>query len=186
MIITNLRELKRLKAARERPILPYNDLLLSETFERIKNYYFNDISAFITYYFVMHGPLACISIGTSEATIYIHNLLNHPETPIEVMSLVFTHEILHVKVKPRIIDGHEKQHPPEFWEQEKIIAPEREKAWHWIWGNYLTCLIPRPRLERIDVLPEWKEVWGFPKKSFIDCENLFSDKVPDEPESIGW
>ena len=50
-------------------------------------------------------------------------------------------------------------HPPEFWEAEKAIAPERESAWTWIQGNFFNHLKHRPRLERIDVLPSWRRAW---------------------------
>ena len=42
---------------------------------------------------------------------------------------------------------------------EKAIAPERESAWTWIWGNFFNYLKRRPRLERIDVLPSWRRAW---------------------------
>ena len=88
------------------------------------------------------------------------------------------HELLHLIVKPRFIDGKEKSHPPEFWEREKLISPEKNDAWVWIWSNYLGCLKKRPRLEQIDVLPTWLKRWCDPKYSIDESSKLFNFKKP--------
>jgi hypothetical protein len=113
--------------------------------------------------FVTRGPLACVVFSDKSAAIYIHQLLNHSDTPIEVISLLLKHELLHLRIPPSIIDGRRVQHPPQFWEAEQELCPERTAAWDWIWFNLYDCLKERPQLERIDVRRNWRNVWNRPK-----------------------
>ena len=69
-------------------------------------------------------------------------------------------------------------HTEEFWIQEKLIAPERERALIWIMANYITCLKKRPNLERVDVLPKWKKSYDFPKRTIQESYIFFNSKIP--------
>ena len=90
----------------------------------------------------------------------MHQILNHSAVPIEIVDLICKHELLHLEVPPRVVDGKETNHPPEFWEREKAICPEREKSWEWIWRHLGSCLRHRPKLKEIDVTRNWKAVWS--------------------------
>ena len=70
----------------------------------------------------------------------------------------------------------------EFWVQEKSIAPERERAWVWIMANYIGCLKRRPNLERVDVLPNWKNSYDYPKRTIQESYIFFKSKMPDYSE----
>jgi hypothetical protein len=52
-----------------------------------------------------------------------------------------------------------RHHPPEFWEAEESTAPERVQAWEWLLRARRRWIRTRPRLERTDVLHNWREVW---------------------------
>jgi hypothetical protein len=93
--------------------------------------------------------------------------------------------VRYLRIPPVEKDGEVVQHPPEFWEAERAICPERTRAWAWIWTNLDACLKRRPRLERIDVLPGWKKVWNLPRTDIATC--LASCGVTGrEPEDGGW
>ena len=132
---------------------------LVETLQNLWTSHFEDIKILPEVFFIDRGPLACIYLQTGRPTIYVHSLLNHPATPKAVISLVCKHELLHVRIPPREVEGRLRQHPPEFWEAERSLAPEQNEAWEWVWRARGQWLRLRPRLERIDVRRNWKEVW---------------------------
>jgi hypothetical protein len=75
------------------------------------------------------------------------------------VKFVCKHELLHLRIQPREVDGRWRQHPPEFWAAEQELAPERSEAWEWICRRLRSRLKIRPRRERIDVRRNWREVW---------------------------
>ena len=104
--------------------------------------------------FVQHGTLAClVEAKGRRPQIYLHAVLNSEDVPLYVFRYVLTHELLHLAIPPREIKGRIKKHPPEFTERERLLAPEREKAWQWIYEVLGDRLQERPRLECLEVLP---------------------------------
>jgi len=165
MIITDTAELKRLERARELQYLDFTPYKAAEVLEDVRKAQFADIAQRVTIHFVERWPLACIEIGPERAFIYLHQLLNHPQTPRQVIAMVCVHELLHVKIQPREIKGRMKAHPPEFWEKERELFPDVGRVWPWIVKNFDGSLRTRPRLERIDVLPGWRRRWHAPRFS---------------------
>jgi hypothetical protein len=155
MIVESFEELRRLAKARIQPSLPLDELLWLDTLNSIKTEFFPELTSSISFYFIRRGPLACIWV--EKAVIYIHEVLNDSDIPKDVISLIFKHELLHMVVRPRMVDGVQKIHPPEFFENEGLIAPERQQAWDWIWVNLGFCLKPNKKKEGIYVRPNWKE-----------------------------
>lgn len=133
---------------------------------------FTDLEETISFYFVSINHLGCVIDRDESTAIYVHQILNHSDTPVEVIRLLCIHELLHLRIRPREIDGKRTIHPPEFWEEEATLCPERDDAWSWIWGNYPLALKPRPRLERIDVKSNWKDSWGRKKLSIEELRSL--------------
>lgn len=131
--------------------------------QEIRDAWFPEIAIPTPFHFIESDVLACICGGPEFAPIYIHQLLNHPDTPRDVLSLVFKHELLHLRIPSQVIAGKRTAHPPEFWQAEQSICPEREAAWAWIWKHYWPCLRDRPRLERTEVTSTWFSVWNKPK-----------------------
>jgi hypothetical protein len=78
--------------------------------------------------------LASIRFNDRTAEIRIHEILNRSDTPREVIEFILGHEVLHIKVPPREIDGRLVSHPPEFWEAEARMFPERSLVWAWLYA----------------------------------------------------
>jgi len=156
MVIDNLRLMKAQRLARVEPSLSFVRIAIPELLERVRQQFLPEVRHALECYFVKRGPLACICVGEAAATIYVHEVLNLTETPADVMSAICKHELLHLAIPGRAVNGRKTSHPPEFWVREREIAPEREAAWEWVWTNVGYCLKRRPRLERIDVTPRWR------------------------------
>jgi len=67
----------------------------------------------------------------------------------------------------------------------KAITPERTLAWLWIWPNLASCLKKHPRLERIDVLPNWRDLWSRPMLDLAACRQLLPE-LSEETEEVIW
>jgi len=184
-IITDIIESRKLELARSQPNLSFLPFSALGLLVEIHTDLFPDVGHAVQLSFVTKGPLACIAHASEYASIYIHQLLNHSETPVAVIGLILKHELLHLRIPPTIEDGKEVQHPPAFWEAERAIAPERHSAWTWIWENLWSCLKRRPQLEGIDVLSTWKQVWSQPKTDIATCEQMAVRPEQAEDEG-GW
>jgi hypothetical protein len=182
-ILTDLREQRKLELARRQPSLCLLPFSATDLLADVQAALFPDVSQEVRLSFVGRGPLACIFHGSKPAHVYVHQVLNHPDTPTEVMSLIAKHELLHLRIRPALEGGKRVQHPKAFWEAEKALAPERQAAWRWVWWHLGPCLKRRPRLERIDVLASWKRVWSQPKLNIAACES--NAAVPEQVEEVG-
>ena len=107
---------------------------------------------------IMNQPtLACIENGKS-ASISLHAILNHPQTPELVIDYILTHELLHLIVGPRKIDGILKQHPPEFYDAERRTFPEFEQAWAWLILVFGNCLKMDSKKECTFIKTSWRRL----------------------------
>lgn len=175
-----------LAKARQNPNLCFLQFCIGDLFAETKARLFPDPNCTVRIHFVDIGPLACVCSRHHEADIFVHQVLNHDQTPAEVMAYICTHELLHLRIPNLREDGRAPKHSPEFWRAEEAIAPGRDRAWSWIWSNLGRCLKRRPRLERIDVLPSWKHCYG---QKRIDIENFESSSgdIRSAPAlEIGW
>lgn len=108
-------------------------------------------------FFLVQPTLACIEIMDDRAHIKIHAALNHRRTPVEVMRYVLKHELLHMKIRPELIDGKEIGHPPAFWEAEEALVPERRVGGAWLGAAFYPCLKIEKKKERIIVKRCWPD-----------------------------
>jgi hypothetical protein len=182
-IITDFKEMLRLEHARRQPALPFGSFSVNGMLTGIRAELFPEVTQPVLIRFVTEGPLACICSDKSHATIYIHQLLNHHETPVEVISTIIKHELLHLRILPAILNGREVQHPEEFWNAEMAIAPERKLAWLWIYTNFPFHVQRRPRLERVDVARGWRQVWSRRRNSIEECKALVTSGLT-QPDDI--
>jgi hypothetical protein len=180
-IISELNAARALNDARTRPGLDFLPFSSADLLIAIQGELFADIPHDVRIHFVARGPLACITDQETRADIYIHQLLNHSATPSEVIRLIIVHELLHLRIPPVDVQDRVLQHPPQFRAAERELLPDRRDAWAWIWGNLWSCLKIRRRLEQIDVLSNWKSVWGAPKQDVQTCLNL-ATVSGDNPE----
>ena len=128
------------------------------------------------------SPLACIwynLMGRGQHVIYFHPVLNHPGTPREVLAFIAKHELTHA-VRPDV-SGQYDGHPPEFWEHEFRVGPERFAAWHWIYENVGACL--RRDRGRLRVRRQWRTLqpaMRTPYTPHLPFEgNLFEQYCPE-------
>ena len=121
-VVSDITEIRKLTRCRTQPCLNFLPFAAHEMLADLHAHLFPDICHAIALYFVTRGPLACVVFSEDAATIYIHQLLNHPDTPAEVITWILKHELLHLRIPPISINGKEVQHPPRFWEAEKAFS----------------------------------------------------------------
>lgn len=116
----------------------------------------------IKIFFCANKNLACTIRDSSKADIYFHLLLNNSRTPIQVCRHIIIHELIHMVIPSRNIDGKLIHHPDEFWEFEQIMSPERNESWRWLNCNFSGCIKSDAKSESTIVQRTWKK--------FIDTE----------------
>lgn len=92
--------------------------------------------------FAASGPLAYIAtgfMGPERHLIVFHPVLNHPQTPVEVVRFIAKHELIHLVYPPAWIDFSLEMHSPAFWAMEAAVGPERFAVWSWIHQNLRSC-----------------------------------------------
>lgn len=184
--ISDINEARKLELARSQPTLNFLAFSPSKLLAEIHADLFPDVSHTVRVDFVTRGPLACIGHTGDSASIYIHQLLNHSDTPVEVIRVIFKHELLHLRIPPTGEAGKEVPHPPEFWAAERAISPERDTVWAWIWVNFAMCLKARPRQERIQVFANWKRIWSLPKSDISACVQMTKYRFQSAEGLVGW
>ncbi|KAA6182738.1 hypothetical protein F2Q65_17350 [Thiohalocapsa marina] len=100
-----------------------------------------DISPALRIHFtiVPGDSLACITLdklAEGECTVLLHAILNRPDTPRPVLEHIAMHELLHLKIPSREVDGKRRSHPPEFGVAERDAVPWCGLSFAWI---YLAC-----------------------------------------------
>ena len=96
--------------------------------------------------------------GRKGNAIYIHSLFNRPDVPKQVIEHVLSHELLHLKIPSREINGELVQHPPEFWEAEQALVPWKAASWEWMFLAFWEFLKPDPDNECVWVKKSWKKL----------------------------
>lgn len=169
----SLREWKRLAKARNQPCFPLTIFDMQEELEKARVQHFPGLSVSVACCFVDYGHLACICSDQERkaSSVFVHQILNHLDTPREVATLICKHELLHLEIPSREIDGKNTHHPPEFWDRERAICPEKNMAWAWIWENFWSCLRVDRQREGIRVLKDWKARWGLPRIGLSQIDN---------------
>lgn len=99
--------------------------------------------------------LATVTVTDDEAVINLHAVLNHDQTPEQVIGFILRHELLHVIFPAREVDGRETHHPPEFRHAEQKFA-DRVPAWNWLWVTFSSYLTSDKKREGIFVNRKWK------------------------------
>jgi hypothetical protein len=115
----------------------------SEVLEEVRATFFPEIEQEVELRIAAETALASIRthfMGRDRHLVVVHPALNHTGTPYEVVRFILKHELIHVVRRPRTVDGWYEPHPPEFWELEFEIAPERYAAWAWLHANLGRCM----------------------------------------------
>lgn len=117
---------------------------LSGLVEEVRSAYFPQLEERYEVRIAAEGPLAFMRpnfMGPRQHIIVFHPLLNHPQTPREVLTFIAKHELLHAIVPGQYIDGWWDAHPLMYWIEEHRIAPERFAVWHWLHKNLGRCFV---------------------------------------------
>jgi hypothetical protein len=157
----------KMESPSELSFLPFDPWLL---LQRVQGDFPKLVSKRIDLSLQTHPTLACIRQAGQSALILIHSVLNHPETPEKLIDFVFRHELLHIEIPPREVDGHWTSHPPEFWDALRALAPESELAWSWVIIVLGRCLKSDKKRECTFVKSNWKSLMrgGRPTMAQID------------------
>ena len=163
----------------EQYFLDFTSLSLSVLLREIREDWVPNLEGLIEWRFYSGPSLARLEVLNQVGTIKIHLLLNHCETPIEVFSLIFKHELLHLRYKP-IIENPAKAHSEAFWLEEMRIAPERTMAWRWLFRNFYRCLKRDEEAERVEVKKNWMHEWSRPRIPISELANsVLHNNVPE-------
>ncbi len=151
-------ERKQLRIARQRAVLeiPMLQFSLDDCLSKVQRAFFPNLAEDVSVGFVEQPNLACIMPQPLSAMIYLHLLLNCVHTPRQVVEFIFKHELLHLVIPPREIDGRMTSHPPEFWEAEHAICPEGKLVWCWLMLLFGSVLHRDEKQESTRVKRGWK------------------------------
>jgi hypothetical protein len=125
-------------------------------------------------------PLACIETS-DKPCILLHSVLNHYQTPEMVVDFILTHELLHLLVPPKEINGIMKSHPPEFREAERRTFPEVELAWNWLIMALGPWLKRDPKKETTFVKATWRRLVRVERPSIEQVSKLLNPKMAELP-----
>lgn len=160
------------------PELPLAAFDCHELLEEVRRRHFPGLAVPVELWFVRMPTLANVSRYGDKAVIQIHSLVNHHGTPREVLQFVLKHEMLHLAVPQREIDGRTVSHPPEFWEREREIAPEAGRVWGWLWVHFGHCFLRDKAAEKIYIRPAWRDCWAKQRLTLEECGRLYERTVP--------
>lgn len=150
---------RALRRVRDRPELPLTTFDPSEVLEQMRIERVPEVTAPVPCFIGDISPLACILYDDQGGgTVLIHSLLNDPQTPLAVMKLIATHELLHLVARPEIIEGKRVSHPPAFRELENARCPEKREAWQWIRDELGWYLSIDRESESTYVRRGWREI----------------------------
>ena len=127
--------------------------------------------------------LAYVKQG-GAVVVQMHSVLNHAQTPRQVIAFILRHEFLHTLIPPRTLDGNLTMHPPEYWAAERGF-PDRVLAWGWLRYALWFCLRFDKKRECTRVTRRWKARMRFERPSFDDVSELCppdaGDPVSEQP-----
>lgn len=158
MLVDDFDEIRMLHRARQQPELEMTRVPVAALLDDTRLRLFPTLPHRLPSFFVTRGPLACVTFDpdTLAGTVFVHALLNHPAVPVEVFDLICRHELLHLVIPRREIDGHVTEHPPEFFEKERAITPDRNAAWEWVWLHCWEVLRSDKKRESTTVKRGWR------------------------------
>ena len=136
----------------------------SEVMEEVRASVFPAVEERVEVRIVAESALASIRhnfMGRDRHLVVFHAVLNHPETPIEVVRFICKHELTHIVRPGRLIDGWYESHPPEFWEHEQAVGPESYAVWAWVRRNLHGCV--RHGRSGVSVGGRWRALRDTPR-----------------------
>lgn len=106
-------------------------------------------------------------------------MFNRPDVTQPVIEHVLRHELLHLKIRLRKIDGKLVHHPPEFWEAEQALVPWKAASWAWMVLAFWEVIKTDIPNECTWVKKSWRRLQSYPYPSWqmiLDDQVKYSDK----------
>jgi len=156
---------------------------LAAVLREVRRTFFHDALPLPDILFADSLSLACITHfpeGSGRLPIIVLNsILNHPETPELVVRYIIKHELLHLVVPAREIEGRRVSHPPEFFREEDRLAPERGMMWMWLYLNFSTILTLDRELQGTTVhRRRARHLWNRSRISLAEIHPLPDEEWP--------
>jgi hypothetical protein len=178
MLLDYYKALRLQRQAERAPHLAFTVPNVPALLEQVRGTLFPTISDRLEVFFIDGPFVACICHSPlSGATIFLHNILNRPEVSPAVFQYILSHELIHLIVRGREVEGKFTTHPPEFWEMERALVPNRDVAFSWLWLSFSPVLKRDKEHEGIRVKRRWRRapelihVWAW--EEFQDkCDRL--------------
>jgi hypothetical protein len=114
------------------------------------------LSRRVTVWLRIQPTLATVHLDDNEVVINLHAVLNHAQTPEQVIGFILRHEMLHMIIPPRRVEGVVLSHPPEFWAAERDF-PDRVPVWNWLTVSLGPCMRTDKKQQRTLITREWKK-----------------------------
>jgi hypothetical protein len=143
------------------PMLSFVDFDLHALLQMVVSRHFSGVEVAVSASFSRASPLrtesvASVRVGDRTAAIRIHECLNRIDTPRDVIEFILGHEMLHLVVPRREIDGRTLSHPPEFWDAEMRLFPQRALAWAWLSEALRPCVKMNKKREATMIRRGWQ------------------------------
>jgi hypothetical protein len=166
--------------------LSWMDFDVYELLERCKSRFPDLDERHVDIWFCPQDPLACIQYDDSRQGIVIHSVLNRPDVPVEVIKYILLHELIHLIIPPREIEGKMRQHPPEFWEKEHAMTENRLLVWSWIVIALADVYRRDEEQEALIVKRSWKRHAPSTYPSLASLKQFFPtlETIPTEAEGL--
>lgn len=133
------------------PVERLTPFSFSRVLDEVRATWFPDLKDDVEVRIGHYGPLAAVwrhRMGNRRHLVVFHPILNHAQTPIEVVRFIAKHELTHIELgRPG--------HPPEFWAREYEVGPERYAVWPWIFRNLRRSL--RDDANGLRVIRTWRK-----------------------------
>ena len=122
----------------------------------------------VTFSLQTMDTLACIrwEHGKPGGDIFFHSLFNRPDVPQPVIEHVLRHELLHLKIPPRQIEDKLVHHPPEFWDEERVLVPWKSASWGWMVLAFWEVIKTDIPNECVWVKKSWRKLQKYPYPSW--------------------
>ena len=121
--------------------------------------------------------LATVCSEEGKVVVALHAVLNHVDTPERVVGFILRHELLHMIIPSREVDGRNSAHPPEFWNVESGF-PDRRMVWSWLLLVLGCCLRRDKSKECMFVTRKWKARMNDTRPSLDEIEHLLNGGSP--------
>jgi hypothetical protein len=137
------------------PQLPMFNFSLPCLLNEVRGEFLELLSKRVTVWLRIQPTLATVQLDDDEIVINLHAVLNHAQTPEQVIGFILRHEMLHMIIPPREVDGIVVSHPPEFWAVERDF-PDRVPVWNWLTVSLGSCMRSNKKQQCTFITREWK------------------------------